>query len=273
MTQKSKGIQVINNKELSIQISLNGLSFCVLNTETNTITSLQHFPVNKKQTPYELLDAVKHVFNTEDELDKAFNKVTVIHINELSTIVPKPLFNEDSLADYLKLNSKILKTDYITYDEITINDSMNVYVPYVNVNNFIYDKFGSFTFKHFSTLLIESILNIEKHSDSPKLYVNVSKTHFEIVAIKESKLLLYNSFEYNTEKDFIYYLLYTVEQLNFNPETIQVVLIGSLTKESALYKMAYKYIRNVSFGNRFDTYNYTETPASSYSDFTLIKSL
>ena len=273
MTQRSNTIQEVNNKELSIQISLNGLSFCVLNTLKQKIINLKYFSNEKKQTPYELLDTVKHLFNTEEALAGNFDKVTLIHVNELATLVPKALFNEESIADYLKLNSKILKTDFITYDTITTNESINVYVPYVNVNNFIYDRFGDFTYKHFSTVLIESILVIEKNTNDSKLYINVSETHFEIIATKDGKLLLYNTFEYNTAEDFIYYALFTIEQLALNPETINVILLGAIAEGDVLYNIIYKYIRHVSFGNRMDTYTFIEKPTSTYSNYTLLKSL
>jgi len=274
MTLKNNNsIQDLSNKELSIQISLNGLSFCILNTDTNTITMLKNIAIVKKQTPSDLLDTLKHLFKTELSLHEEFNKVTVIHVNELSTLVPKALFNENAIADYLKLNTKILKNDFITFDELFINDSVNVYVPYININNYIYETFGSFEYKHFSSILIEQILSIEKHSKTAKLYINVSKTHFEIIAIDSGALILYNSFNYNTTEDFIYYILFTVEQLNYNPELIDLIFIGDISKEHELYKVVYKYIRNIGFGNRYDSYKYIESPNTSHSDFTLIKSL
>lgn len=273
MAQTIKTSNIISNLELSIQISLSGLSFCVLEKDSNTITCIKHVEFKKKLNPFEVLDKLKHVFNTEKILQKSFNNVQVLHVNELSTLVPKPLFNEDNLADYLKFNSKILKSDFITHDFISVNDSVNVYVPYVNVNNYIYDMFGSFTYKHFSTVLIETILSIEKHSETPKVYTNVSSDHFEIVVVNSNELILYNTFEYTTKDDFIYYLLFTTEQLQLNPETLQLVFLGEINKESELYSIAYKYIRHVSFGNRFDNFNYVDKPKTSYSDFTLIKSL
>ncbi len=273
MTLKNNSIQDLSNLELSIQLSLNGLSFCILNSETNTIDTLKHFELEKRQTPFELLDTLKHFLNTESITEPTYDKVTVVHVNELSTLVPKALFDENTIADYLKLNAKILKTDFITFDDIAINDTVNIYVPYVNINNHIYEVFGSFTYKHFSTILIEQLLKIEKHSNDSKLYVNVFKAHFEIIAIDKGKLLLYNSFTYNTAEDFIYYVLFTIEQLQFNPETIPLILLGAIRKDDALYDILYKYIRDVGFGNRFDSYSFTEKPEGNHSDFTLIKSL
>ena len=66
------------------------------------------------------------------------------------------------------------------------------------------------------------------------------------MAIANQKLLLYNTFEYQTKEDFIYYLLFTAEQLQLNPEIFQLKLFGKISKENELYQIAYKYIRNVS---------------------------
>lgn len=263
----------INNLELSIQISLSGLSFCVLDSNSKTILDIKSITFKSKKTPTTLLDAVKHLFNTEESLKQLFNKINIIHVNAWSVLVPKPLFKEEALADYLKFNTKILKTDFISFDNISQNDSVNVYIPFTNINNFIFDKFGRFNYKHSSTVLIEQLLTFEKHSNTPKVYINISELHFDIIAIKNGELLIYNTFEYETKEDFIYYLLFTLEQLQLNPETIDVLFLGEVNKDSECYQIAYNYIRNVSFGNRMDTFTFAETPATNYSNFTLIKSL
>lgn len=276
MTLKNnKNHNQLTNLELSIQISLSGLSFCTLHRDTNTITNLKHIDFDKKLNPLDLLDKLTHLFNSETALQTQFAKVNVVHINELSTLVPKPFFNEDCLADYLKFNSKILKSDFIAFDDMKSIDSVNVYIPYVNINNFIYEKFGSFTYKHFSTVLIEQILRIEKNNSVTKVYVNVSSDHFEIVIVKKGKLVLYNTFEYSTKEDFIYYILFAAEQLQLNPENLSLLFLGNVNKGDQLYKIAYKYIRYVFLGNREDEFKYSvdAQPESYHSNFTLINSL
>ena len=104
------------------------------------------------------------------------------------------------------------------------------------------------------------------------MYANIGENHFEILLVNKGKLTLYNTFEYSTKEDFIYYLLFTAEQLNLNPETLNLVLLGQVEKDDAFYKIAYKYIRNVSLGNRMDAYNFTQNPKTNHSDFTLTHS-
>ena len=273
MAQAINNTNKLTNIELSIQLSLSGLSFCIFQRNTNTIVALKDYNFDKKLNPIELLDRLKHLFNSESVLKHSFESVVIIHDNALSTLVPKALFNADCLSDYLKFNAKILKSDFITFDTININDSVNVYVPYVNINNFIYDKFGSFTFKHVSTILVEQILLIEKYSDVPKVYVNVSKNHFEILVVNAAKLQLYNSFEYSTKEDFIYYVLFTAEQLKLNPDKLNLIFIGDVDTKRELYTIAYKYIRFVFLGDREDNYKYSidAQPETNHSNFALIK--
>ena len=263
----------LNNLELSIQLSLSGLSFCILNKDSNTIIEVKELRFEKRLNPFEVLDELKVLFKNESTLNNSFTNVTIVHNNDLSTLVPEALFNKNHVADYLKFNSKILKSDFIAYDSILENSSVNVYVPYININNYIYDKFGTFIFKHISSVLIESILRIEKASTTPKVYIHVSLNHFEIIIIKEGKLELYNTFVYNSKEDFIYYILFTAEQLNLNPETLNLVFIGDITEDDEIYNIAYKYIRNISFGNRNDDFEYIDKPKSNYSNFTLLKSI
>ena len=81
-------------------------------------------------------------------LHGGFESINVTHSNNLSTFVPKPFFNEDNLSDYLQYNIKILKNDFIAYDTLENSELVNVFIPYVFINNYLFDTFGSFEYKH-----------------------------------------------------------------------------------------------------------------------------
>ena len=234
-------------KELSIQISLSGLSFCILNRTSTTIEFLATEFFDKKVNPFEALDHLKKALASNHELNQTFASVLVIYQNDLSSLVPKHLYNEEQSADYLKFNSKILKSDFISHDEIAINESINVYVPYMNINNFIFDTFGVFEYKHASTILIDTLLQKKDDINDDVLYLNMNPQHFELIAIKKNKLQLYNSFEFSTKEDVIYYLLFTIEQLQFSPETVKLSLMGRIEKDDEVYNIIYNYVRFVEF--------------------------
>lgn len=272
--QKSNNRLSQNNiKELSIQISLSGLSFCILNRTSNTIELLQHQDFNKKLTPFDVLERLKKQLEHNSDFNYAFKSVLIIYQNELSTLVPKALFNEDNCADYLKFNAKILKTDFISHEVIAVNDSVNVYVPLVNINNYIFEKFGAFEYKHSSTLLIDTLLQ-KATQEGASYYINVCQNHFEIIVVENGKLLLYNTFEYKTKEDFIYFVLFTVEQLKSDPETLQLYFSGQITEDSELYTIAYTYIRHIQFIDPKHTFKFAaqSKPNHNYNHFIILNS-
>ncbi len=272
--QKNNSLTQHNTKALSIQISLSGLSFCILNSTIQTIEFLEHKRFNKKLNPLETLEQLQLVLDNNSVFTQSFASVLAIYQNELSSLVPKELFDEKNSADYLKFNAKILKSDFISHDNIDICKSVNVYVPLVNVNNYLFDQFGIFDYKHTSTILIDSVLKKERSSEDTKLYINVSEFSFELIAVKNGELLLYNSFEYSTKEDFIYYILFTLEQLQLNPEIVKVKLSGMIKKDDELYAILYKYIRYVEFVTTDNNFNFdiNQKPVTKHNDFVILNS-
>jgi hypothetical protein len=233
-------------KKLSIQVSLTGLSFCCFDTLNNTVTSFNevHFDTFHKATKIE--DLFADAFRDHPELKDSYDEILVIHNNNLSTFVPEPLFDENFLGSYLQYNTKVFETDFFAFDEIPNYQMNTVYIPYVNINNFFIDQFGAFDYKHANSILISKLLVASKNKDEKKMFVHINTGHFEIIVVQNQKLLLFNSFDYNTPEDFLYYILFTAEQLNLNPENFPLELIGNIDTESDYFKIAYKYIRNVS---------------------------
>lgn len=264
MTLRKNSTLNKSHKELSIQLGLSGLSFCILDGSTKKIHSLDTIELENTTVPEDLIAHLENWFNKPENQDMIFEKVVAIHENELSAVVPKPLFNESNLSDYLKYNVKILENDYLSYDAIDQHEIYNVYVPFTNVNNYLFDKFGDFEYKHASSILIETLVNQAKKGDKPTLYAYISRTHFEIITTDQKQLILYNTFSYHQKEDFIYYLLFTIEQLNLNPEKVTVYLLGLIDPQSELYQIAYQYILDVKIGNHlpavqnFDKYLSTE---------------
>lgn len=247
--QKKTRIDKTSNIKLSIHISLNGLSFCIIDLISKEIDFLRTYSLSKNSTPKELLKTLKKGFKENGELRNSFSSVKIIHYNNLSTVVPEPLFDKKNALSYLKFNSKILKNDYVAYDRIFNNECVNVFIPYVNINNYIFKMFDSFVYNHYSSIILEKVKLNEKNTTTPSLYLNININHMEITYFVKNKLVFYNRFDFNTKEDVMYYLLFTIDQLKLNPEEIPVVITGNISEDDDNYKIIYKYIRNVSIFN------------------------
>ena len=190
----------------------------------------------------------------------------------MNTIVPKTLFNEDIIKDYLKYNIKVLENDYVTYDDLHQHDIVNIYIPYTNINNFFFETFGSFVYKHSTTILIDSILSKEKNSDSTSVFAHMNHTSFDLIVIHKGKLVLSNSYSYETNEDFLYYVMFTAEQLRLNPEEFTLIFLGEISKTDSCYTLAHQYIRTIRFGNNTNSKKTSQSipPIDSHQHFVLL---
>ena len=270
----NKNVDFLNLQEnhLSIQLSLDGFSFCIYNKIQDQIGVFAVYEFENCTTPYKHLELIEQLFKQEHLLQTRYESVSVVHFNNLVTQVPKVFFDKNNLSKYLEHTVKVLENDYISFDELTNSEIVNVYIPFVNINNFLLDKYGTFVYKHSSTILIEKLLNSYKNTDDDFCFVNVTSNKFEIIVLKKAKLKLFNSFVFTTKEDFIYYILFIAEQLNLNPEEFNLVLLGDIEKDSELYTILYQYIRNISF---YNPANFPEIlkDISAHTNFTLLNQL
>ncbi len=233
-------------KKLVLQISISEISFCIVDTLSNKIENIENYSFPKLDNFNEFENIVIKYIKEMPLLQYKFDDVLVLHNNSLLTFVPQAFFDERYLSSYLQYNIKVFETDFVAFDEISNYEMNTVYIPYVNINNSLIDCYGNFNFKHSFSILVKKILDLSKNNDESQVFVHCQNDNFQLIAVKNQKLLLFNSFEYKTKEDFIYYLLFTAEQLQLNPETFQLKMFGNIAMENDIYQIAYKYIRNVS---------------------------
>ncbi|WOC39913.1 DUF3822 family protein [Polaribacter sp. HL-MS24] len=249
MTKKTinTSLEKSNHHKLSIQFTLDGFSFCITNLDTQNILHFCEYTFAKSlQTADNLVTEIETIFKENSFLQEDFSEVLVVHQNNLSTLVPEAFFNEKNLKDYLGHTIKTLATDFYAFDSLPSIQAHNVYLPFVNVNNYLFQNYGEFEYKHATTILIEKLIKIS-NKEEKTMYVDVQKQHFSIVVLEKKQVLLSNSFSFETKEDFIYYILFTAEQLGLNTNTFPLFFTGEIEKNDAIYKIAFQYVRNINF--------------------------
>lgn len=257
-------------KKLSIQVSLSGLSFCVFDVITNKIihTATFTFEINKV-----VEEQLWRTFVDNTLLTRPYDEIVVLHNNNLNAFVPSSLFDVNYLASYLQYNTKVFDTDFFTFDTISPYEINNIYVPFVNINNFLLDQYESFEYKNSNSILVKKLLDVSRNKEEKQIFVHVQKSTFELVVVKNQELLLFNSYHYNASEDLIYFILFACEQLQLNPETISVKILGDCSEEDANYQIIYKYIRNCSLLDaRIMSIALGETESNIRNHFTLYHS-
>ncbi len=228
--------------KLIIQVSLQKFTFIVQEIESKQIHHFVSEGLNQNRT---IEDQLHALFAKHEILSDSFEDIIVLHDSNLNTFVPTAIFDETAMGSYLQYNTKVFSSDFFAFDALANQTINNVYIPYVQINNVLFDKLGAFTYQNINTALVEHIIERAANSTEIEVYAYVQKDHFELVVTQAGQLLLFNSFLYATAQDFIYYLLFVYEQLKLDPENIRLKLMSRIEKEDALFEQAYTYIRHV----------------------------
>ena len=123
---------------------------------------------------------------------------------------------------------------------------------------------------HSSTVLLQTLLKSASKATEPVCYVHIGQRQMDIVVLDRKQLKFHNSFNFETREDFIYYILFTLEQLELDPESVPVRLFGYVEEGDELYGICYEFIRHISIFVQENDLTATEEVSESVMDFTLL---
>ena len=238
-----------DNYIMTIQYSLDGLSFVVFDTAENKFIALKHYHTTEKNISLEtlLLELQEKESLNFDE----FKNVNILIDNNNNTFVPKDYFQEETKEDYLSLLN--IKHSNVLTDDIAEHNIVNVY-SYDDKLNFLNNNIKVY---HSSSILIKKLLKeFSGRNPETRAFVNVKNNSYELIIINNDKLVFHNYFNFNTKEDFLYFILFTFDQLNIDNESIPLYFIGFIEEKSTLIELCSRYIRNIRFFNRDNDFNY-----------------
>jgi len=225
---------------LSVQIGLNGFSFCIRNEkEILGIESYEH-PLSQ------LENSIKNC----EWLSKDFASSTISFTTKKSTLVPSAVFSNDNKKELLKLNHRKVEELDVLVDEISVIDSLCVYGISKAEQDIITTYLPNSTVKHFCSRYIPHLLSENKNFEGKKIVANLTYNQIIISIFDHSKFIYYNVFNYKNAHDCIYYILFACEQLELNPENTVLEFMGEVSKNDEVFELAYTYVRTVEFSQR-----------------------
>jgi len=242
-----------NEYHLSILASENGFAYAILDTNTNKYLALNFAKVSN--------------FGKVD-ITSSFKSVTCAIAHNKFTLIPSALFDEENKESLLGFNHEV-KTDEEIFSNTLHNlEAKNLFTVSKSLVAEIRKQFPNANFIHSSTSFMEGLLVQHKNNSGKKVFANFYSNYFEIVILDGKELLFSNAFSYKTPEDIAYYILFVYEQLNLNPEMIELVLSGEIEKTAKEHSLLYTYIRNVKFASRPDgfkySYKFEEIPSHNF---------
>ena len=226
----------ISNLHLSIELSSSSLSYCIIDTQKYRCLLLS----SRKLESDNLLE----IFSNDDYLSQNFKSKSISFVNFANTLVPFELYEkkdkENLFALNHELNDEVLLEDNLREEIINLHAVPKLF--FQTIKNIL----PAATLRSQSSILINNFTNLNLKVETMFLYLKDSFVN--IVVTKGKNLLFQNKFNYVTKEDLLFYVLFSIQELNFSNEDINTIVYGNVTEDE--FSILYDYIRNIKYGNK-----------------------
>tara|TARA_B100000575_G_scaffold4983_1_gene3705 strand:+ start:1443 stop:2270 length:828 start_codon:yes stop_codon:yes gene_type:complete len=226
----------ISNLHLSIELSSSSLSYCIIDTQKYRCLLLSS---QKLET-----DNLLEIFSNDDYLSQNFKSKSISFVNFANTLVPFELYEkkdkENLFALNHELNDEVLLEDNLREEIINLHAVPKLF--FQTIKNILPEA----ALRSQSSILINNFTNLNLKVETMFLYLKDSFVN--IVVTKGKNLLFQNKFNYVTKEDLLFYVLFSIQELNFSNEDINTIVYGNVTEDE--FSILYDYIRNIKYGNK-----------------------
>ncbi|MCE5347768.1 MAG: DUF3822 family protein [Bacteroidales bacterium] len=237
-------INSTENYELSVQVSPDGLSFCLLDTIRNKFVLIRSS--EPEENKYFNSDKINELIGKDDFLTKRYKKVKLLMPSKKYTIVPSPLFDPGKKEEYFTFNHNNEEGNPIMVNKLENPDAYLVFSvsrPILTLAN-TYFK-GVHPYHHLKPLL-EHISHISKTVNHNYIQIHIERDFFNLIVFNSNVLKFCNTFNYRNISDILYYVLNVFRKMDIKQE--ETINFSGLTEKyddlSSTFSM---YVRNIKF--------------------------
>ena len=242
------------NCNLYLTVSPTAIRFAIADIERNKFVVLEDYELISVFTPLQLAEQMQLIAQEHPWLkERHWHMIRVGISNQNFTLVPDTLFDPNHQQDYLRLHSDLnTSRDAVHYYRHTSMEAVNIFAIESSVQQAIELIFPqhAIEFVHQTSALIKGVLHQAGRNEGKSLYIFVERNFVTILVVNESGLQFCNIFHYLSPEDFIYYIVFVMQEQKLNPEQETIHVWGDITHDSALFNILQKYIRIIKFGRK-----------------------
>jgi hypothetical protein len=239
---KSFNQESASDYSLSLQANARGLIYCICDNISNSIILFRKYRFDHIILLSDLTRNIGNVFASDNTLRLHFAKVKFLGYTRQSTLVPAAFFDEDHRKDYLLFNDEGDGEGIIFNNLISPQHLYNIFSLPSELVTQLTGYFNKVEFLSQATTFLRHISMIPDGLNNPAVYVGINPEFFDIACTVNGKLLLYNTFQYTSETDLLYYILFVYNIMNYKTDKIPLVLSGELSSKLTYLDILKQYI-------------------------------
>jgi hypothetical protein len=218
------------------------MSFSIQSPHVKQILLFRYYQFNHLKLEDELVRRVETIVKNEDIFKQKFTAIHIEYISQKSTLVPFEYFKPENLKKYFEFSQNMGEYDEIHYTKIDDIQAYSVFTVPSHLATSFHSLKSKATFHHQSASLIHLGARIKEKSGAVGI-LGMNIDFFDLALFQNSKLLLYNTFQYANINDLIYFLLFACQQLRIDPKELKISILGEAFDQDKILEQLKQHIK------------------------------
>lgn len=246
-----------NTYEISIQLSLNGFSFSVMDLIRNKFTLLKHYDLTNKLSFEDKRDEIQSIIQKDKHLNAHYKLTKTLVISPKSVLIPNELFDQNLVKKYFEFNHKLEELEEIHFNYNNAIQAVNLYTIPNPISNVLFEAFGKTSLYHQFTPFHTH--HLRKHYEKTTVAVYLYENFIDIGVFQDQKLKFYNHFLIRSKEDILYFILYVYKQLKLNRSENELHISGNFELFPELDSLLKQYVKKIHFQKAPGEFTYSYT--------------
>jgi hypothetical protein len=247
-------INSTENYELTVQITINEISFCILDSLRRKFVLLRSYePDDDSGFDHSVLS---EIIKKDDFLTRQYKKTILITPSPKSTLVPGPLYDDSKKDDYFAFNQSLSDGEKILVNKLRDPDIFVIFSLPEWIRNVLNSTFPGKRPMHQLKPLLHYTSSARRAHGNMNIHVHLEGDYVNIIIFDQNILKLCNTFHFRTRSDIEYYVLYVLKRMNIrNDEAI--FFSGRITVQNNLLNSFSGFLNNIRMALPSENYTYT----------------
>ena len=232
---------------IAIQFTLGGFSYLIMDAGTNVIVAMESYLSDDLTDEKDIFSTFEKALALNKLNGKKFQSVACIIGSRNYTLIPNELFDEAESSTYLGFLHPTQQNSQILHDNLTDNECVGIYSVSNYLINNIKETWPEAKIVHESSVFLRHISKLAKFKDLTRVYLYVKNRSFDMAVFKNGNLSFFNNFKFNTKDDFLYFLMFAIEQQKISAEETPICVSGMILGDSEILKLCERYIKDIRF--------------------------
>lgn len=245
ITDPSFDLNRTKEYKLSIQVSLDGFSFSMINIGDNRLIGLKNVPAIISTEKF-IARRFGEWIQSEEIFNQEFAEVEIQYSTGNFTAIPPSFYQEKKQNELASMLFEQEMTSQVISNIDETSEFHFLFTLPANLSAEITKKFENFKIVHPATILAQKGLSLfTQHEKGALLYF--SKSSFLLLLFSDKKFLLANQYNFSHANDVVYYLMAVLNQFKIKPYDVKLCLAGKITGGNESEKLLRKYFDKTEF--------------------------